>query len=311
MTTGETLQKGMSGPAVRAAKEMLFRLRLYAPEIAAITKDRFGSDTFRAVCAFQRQNGLPETGVIDAALYARLTEAAAQAAQAETPVDGAEGAAAAETETADLALPANIGPAAAKAIRAALGGASAVRRGVVQTALSFAYDPAVPRAYPLSLYIRGGNLYNTDLSPNVITLARIARGAAAQPAYYDGGRREMMEAAVRNDPHITGADCSGGVVGLLRHARCTAAGFDATANGLAARCRDVGAGALLPADFVHRDGHIGLYAGGGYAVEWMGGAYGCQLTVLSDRRGFDFVRGALRRMSAWTRFLRPSYYEAR
>ena len=165
------------------------------------------------------------------------------------------------------------------------------------------------RDYPLSLYIRGGNLYNADLTKNVITLARIAAGAKRQPAYYDGGRREMMEAAVRAAPGITGADCSGGVVGLLRHAGVVKPGFDLSADGFyrSGGYRKIDKASLRPGDLLHKSGHVGLYAGGGYGVEWMGGAYGCQLTKLSDRRGYSFVTGKTGRMGAWTGFLRPAY----
>lgn len=65
---------------------------------------------------------------------------------------------------------------------------------------------------------------------------------------------------------------------------------------------------LLPADLLHKSGHIGLYAGGGYAVEWMGGAYGCQLTKLNDRRGWNYVKGKMDRFSAWTALLHTNWY---
>jgi hypothetical protein len=121
----------------------------------------------------------------------------------------------------------------------------------------------------------------------------------------------MMERAVRANPSITGADCSGGVVGLLRHARVVSKGFDLSANGFfaSASCKKIDQSALQPADLLHKSGHIGLYAGGGYAVEWMGGAYGCQLTRLSTRRGWNFVKSKLDKSGDWTGFLQPGYYK--
>ena len=177
-------------------------------------------------------------------------------------------------------------------------------------ALAFAYDPEVPAAYPHSLYIRGGNLYNTDLGINTITRARIEAGAKRQPEYYSGGSRDMMLRAVEQRPGITGADCSGGIVGLLRHFRFTAPGFDATANSLCANGHStaIGRDDLRPGDWVGRDGHIGLYAGGGYVVEWMGKLYGCQLSKLDNRRGYDFVGRRMRGRGGWTKFRRPKYY---
>ncbi len=199
---------------------------------------------------------------------------------------------------------------AASAIHAALDTAGSIRKGLVLDALQFASDPERPGEFPASLYIRGGNLYNEDLTPNVITLARIAAGARRQPEYYDGGRREMMERAVLENPSITGADCSGGVVGLLRHAGLVKPGFDLAADGFAASAqyRHIDSAALRPGDLLHKRGHIGLYAGGGYAVEWMGGAYGCQLTRLAARRGWNFVKKKTDRFGAWTGFLRAGGY---
>ena len=214
-----------------------------------------------------------------------------------------------ETALASRAeIPARINDQAAEKIARDLERANDTRRGIVLDALNFAYDPLLPREYPVSLYIRGGNLYNTDLTPNVISLERIATGANRQPEYYDGGRREMMERAVRNNPTITGADCSGGVVGLLRHAGVVSPKFDLAADGFASNAnhRHVGSDELPPADLLHKSGHVGLYAGGGYAVEWMGGAYGCQLTKLGARRGWNFVKQKTDRFGGWTGFLRPN-----
>jgi hypothetical protein len=94
------------------------------------------------------------------------------------------------------------------------------RRAVALDALLFAYDFTVPAAYPNSLYIRGGQPLQhgfADRQRDFAFADRHRRGAAAgilRPA--DGGK--MMERAVVANPAITGADCSGGVVGLMRHA---------------------------------------------------------------------------------------------
>ena len=109
---------------------------------------------------------------------------------------------------------------------------------------------------------------------------------------------------------ITGADCSGGVVGLLRHAGVVKPKFDLSADGFAASgsTQKIAQEELLPADLLHKSGHIGLYVGGGFAAEWMGGAYGCQLTKLTNRRGWNFVKHTNDRFGAWTSFLRPNWY---
>lgn len=288
-----TLRYQCEGEDVSRVKQQLLLLGCYAPHIVGLTNDRFGSDTRLAVKTFQHQNGLIADGIVGPLTYAALfPEEAANHAQM----------------IRDGVL--QIHESARAAIDESLLAVGDIRKIIVLDALQFAYDTAVPGEFPLSLYIRGGNLYNTDLLPNVITLARIQNGAARQPEYYDGGRQEMMERAVLQNPMITGADCSGGVVGLLRHAGVVKPGFDLAADGFAASksVQKIAQEALLPADLLHKSGHIGLYAGAGYAVEWMGGAYGCQLTRVAARRGWNSVKCREDRFGAWTSFLRPNWY---
>ena len=65
---------------------------------------------------------------------------------------------------------------------------------------------------------------------------------------------------------------------------------------------------LIPADWVGKSGHIGTYVGGGLVVEFYGGAYGCQLTELDNRCGYDFLDKRFKKGSAWTKYRRPKYY---
>lgn len=285
---------GSFGEDVAKIKNRLLALGCYAPHIRELKTSIFGNDTKQAVKLFQSRYGLVTDGVVGPLTYAALFPEETAA-----PVAGDR-----------TGIPAQIGDTAAVSIKTALSGSSATRNGIVLDALQFAYDPDRPDPFPTSLYIRGGNIYNTDLTPNVITLSRIASGAEKQPEFYDGGRREMMEQAVVAIPTITGADCSGGVVGLLRHAGVVKPKFDLAADGFEASSsyRHIDITELQPADLLHKSEHIGLYAGGGYAVEWMGGAYGCQLTKIAARRGWNFVKNRFDRMGAWTAFLRPKFY---
>ena len=289
------LRYGSIGADVLQVKQRLLELGCYDPQITQIKLSSFGRDTQRAVKAFQDQHGLIPDGIVGPLTFAALFPSGQPSAA--PAVDRSM-------------IPPNIGDTAAFAIIQSIQSVGDTRRAIVLDALQFAYDLDIPSAYPLSLYIRGGNLYNADLARNVITIARIQSGAKRQPEYYDGGRQEMMERAVQENPAITGADCSGGVVGLLRHSGVVKAGFDLAADGFASNrsIHTIEQNALTPADLLHKSGHIGLYVGGGYAVEWMGGAYGCQLTRLTARRGWNFVRGREDRFSAWTSFLRPSWY---
>lgn len=287
------LRYGSAGEDVLNVKQRLLELGCYSAEITQLKTSVFGADTLLAVKSFQSQAGLTADGIVGP-----LTEAALFPEEQETLVID-------RTLISD-----QIGDAAAASIIAALENTGTVRREIALNALRFAYDDVVKRDYPFSLYIRGGNLYNTDLTENVITLSRIATGVKRQPEFYDGGRREMMELAVQSNPAITGADCSGGVVGLLRYAGVVSPKFDLAADGFAASgsYRHIEREALIPADLLHKSGHIGLYVGGGYAVEWMGGAYGCQLTKLAARRGWNFVKHTTDRFGDWTGFLHPNYY---
>ena len=294
MPLTRTLRYGSAGEDVLHVKQRLLALGFYDARITQLQSATFGRDTLKAVFAFQTRAGLTADGVVGPLTYAALFP---EETPEVIPVDRGS-------------MPAQIGDTAAASIMTALANATETRRKIVLDALSFAYDATQKRDFPTSLYIRGGNLYNTDLLPNVITLARIASGAARQPEFYDGGRREMMEQAVEQNPAITGADCSGGVVGLLRHAGVVKPTYDLAADGFEASgsMKKIEQSELLPADLLHKSGHIGLYVGGGYAAEWMGGAYGCQLTKLANRRGWNFVRHTNDRFGAWTSYLRPSWY---
>ena len=294
MTQRRTLRLGSAGDDVWEMKQRLMERGCYPASLSQLRTNVFGQDTLRAVREFQASSGLAADGVVGPLTWAALYPEEAVAA---VPLERGN-------------IPKQIGDIVAGAILSVLKEQSETRQAIVLDALQFAYDRNMPGEYPVSLYIRGGNLYNTDLTPNVITLSRIATGAKRQPEYYDGGRREMMEEAVRNNPKITGADCSGGVVGLLRHAGVVSGKFDLSADGFAASAQyqRIEQDALKPADLLHKSGHVGLYAGAGYAVEWMGGAYGCQLTALDQRRGWNFVKGKTDRFGCWTGFLRPTYY---
>lgn len=285
------LQRGMTGEDVKHIKDRLVHLGY----LHASTHSTFGNDTAKAVERFQRAQGF--VGVVDERTWDAIEKAVENAAEPGMAV-----------------IPPNIGPDARARIANDLSGCNAVRRGIALDALQFAYDSDVPAKRPLSFYIRGGNLYGTDLSLNVMTEAKLnayfAKDAYAQ--YFDGGRKEMMQAAaVAAGFTISGADCSGGVVGLLRHAGVVNSNFDMAADGFYAASTNypqTERDAMHPGDLLHRSGHIGMYVGGGYAVEWIGGAYGCQLTKVDDRRAFNFLTGKTSKMGAWTGFLRPTYY---
>ncbi len=212
---------------------------------------------------------------------------------------------------------AGVGEDAEKAVREALLTVSPLRRQLVEAALPFCYDPHGEHtaAFPKSLYLWGANLYGPDGALYCPTSAAVELLAVRKPAFFSGGRREMMLSALQNaaslGDRLTGADCSGAVVGLWRRFGLVDPAFDAVANRLlreplsyAIRREE-----LLPGDLAGFDGHVGLYAGAGRVVEWAGGAYGCQLTRLAGRCCWSFTEKRLIPMQKdFEVFTRPFFF---
>ena len=211
---------------------------------------------------------------------------------------------------------AGVGEDALKAVAEALRRASPLRRRLVEAALPFCYDPhgTEVAAFPKSLYIWGANLYGPDKELYCPTSASVELLAARKPAFFSGGRREMMLSALQNAASLgdtlSGADCSGAIVGLWRKLDLVTPKFDAVANRLlrAPLSYPVERADLRPGDLAGFDGHIGLYAGAGRVVEWAGGAYGCQLTRLTGRCCWSFPEKRLVRMQKdFEIFTRPFF----
>lgn len=302
---GTAIQHGDSGIFPYRVKLRLFELGYFDEEVTGkkiekIKSERFGSDSVAAAKAFQKANGLKDDGIVGPITWAALFNENA-AARAETSSTTSS-----ETTEA-IEVPSHFTSDLQAELAEALEKVSDTRRALCLRALSYAIDPSHPGSYPRSLYIRGANLFNKDLTENVITASRIESGAASQPQYYDDGRKEFMLRAVSANPDITGADCSGGVVGLWRKQEVQASGFDANANTLYGRyC--VETDDPQPGDLAWKDGHVGLYVGAGRIVEWAGGAYGCQLTKANDRRCYDYVAKKVSKMSAWQAYGDPTCY---
>ena len=211
---------------------------------------------------------------------------------------------------------AGVGEDARQAVAEALGRVSPLRRQLVEAALPFCYDPHGPQvaAFPKSLYLWGANLYGSDKALYCPTSAAVELLAARKPAFFSGGRREMMLSALQNaaspGDRLSGADCSGAIVGLWRRFDLVDGKFDAIANRLlrVPLSYPIDSADLLPGDLVGFDGHIGLYAGAGRVIEWAGGAYGCQLTRLTGRCCWSFTEKRLVRMQKdFQVFTRPFF----
>ena len=204
----------------------------------------------------------------------------------------------------------HISPAHRAAIAKDLANVSELRQKIVLEILNYAYDKDVP-GEPRALYIFGANLYDKDLKLNYADAAEIEKHAKRYPNYFNGGRKEWMLEQVKKNPKLAASDCSGMEVGYLREHKLVPSSFDTTANNLTTAKQystPINKKDLKPGDWVGKAGHIGTYVGGGLVVEFYGGAYGCQLTELNNRRGWNFVAKRLEAGSPWTRFCRPTFY---
>lgn len=301
MNLTRNLKRYLNGTDVRELKETLLKLGYYAEKITIITNSTYGNDTYKAVKAFQKEQGLTVDGIFGTKSNEKLEKLLNKA---EEP-----------TEYITAKEYPHISETVRKTINTALNGkeVNAVRRKVVLEALRYATDATIASkySYPSSLYIRGGNLYNTDGKINTITETYLTNTYAKKYAdYCTNGRLEMMRKAVKNNPDITGADCSGGIIGLLRHFGLIGMKTDATANTLLGTgySASIAKAELTAGDFVGKSGHICLYVGGGYMVEWAGGEYGCQISSVTNRKCYSFTKKKLKTMSACGKYRKPKVY---
>lgn len=299
------LSYGMSGADVRYIKEILLKMGYYdRSRVTSITNDKYLGDTRSAVKLFQAKHNCEITGTVDEPTWGTIIIASTEeddTLEENTTID-----------TTGISVSGNIGTVAKNKIMQDLAKVSEKRKAICLNALLFAYDPATTAPqYPISLYIRGGNIYNRDLSVNTISLNYITNVYPIKfPEFVTEGRKDFLINAVKANPNITGADCSGGIVGLCRKHQVVVNGFDSNADTLCSDRYSVGItkASLQAGDWIGRPGHIGLYVGGGYVVEWVGGAYGCQLTKVDDRRVYNFMKRKIEKFSDWTKFRDPKCY---
>jgi peptidoglycan hydrolase-like protein with peptidoglycan-binding domain len=303
MEITRTLRKNSSGDDVRWLKDWLFENDFYSAKIKKITHNRYGGDTVNAVKAFQRKYDLAVDGIFGPKSREKLYEVI-------------KGVNKNFVEYVTAKEFPRISEANRKKINTALNGSevTSIRRNVVLEALKQATDASIGSkfSYPSSLYIRGGNLYNTNGKINVITYEYLTKTYAKNYASFcTKGRLEMMQKAVKANPNITGADCSGGIIGIFRHFGLVTMKTDEKANGLCGSGYStvIKKDELIAGDFIGKDGHICLYVGGGLRVEWVGGEWGCQLVDHATRKGYSYTKKKMTTLSNCTRYRRPKVYK--
>lgn len=277
----------MHGDDVGEVKKELY-VRGY---LTKYSHDLFGYDTLRAVKAFQSANGLEADGIVGPLTYAAMFE--------EPSV----------TDSTYYLIPDSFPEETRRAIANELDTVSKTRQAICIHALEYAVDPA---KHPdmKCFYVRGGNLFNTDLSENKMTEAKLKKyfSKSAYAPYYDNGRKEVMtKMAEASGYTIPGADCSGFIVGLWRYAKVVKSTFDATANSLYnSYCVPVNE--PKPGDLAWKSGHIGIYVGGNLCVECAGGEYGVQVSGKKTRYIYSYTLKKKRNLSPWKAFGDPKVY---
>ena len=296
-----------SGEDVRYMKDLLFKLNYYSSNVKKITNSTFGNDTEDAVYLYQKSN--KDINGKQLSIDGKIGEKTWHAIERDYKNNTI---APEETETQTVGLLdkyTHISSDKRKKIEQDLSTVSEIRKKIVLEILDYAYDKDI-KGDVRALYLFGANLYDKNLKINYADKAEIDALAKRNPQYFNGGRKEWMKEQVERDPKLPASDCSGMEVGYMRKYELVSPGFDTTANNLCSNSysTEISKSALEPGDWVGKSGHIGTYVGGGYVVEFYGGAYGCQLTKLDKRQGYDFIKKKVVNGSAWTKYRKPTFY---
>jgi len=297
------LKVGMSGAGVLNMKNCLYKLKYLKVKP---THNKFGNDTKSAVELFQKSKNLNVTGIIDKKTWnAILASHKANEVYVEKK---------APTNTLGYLkyedYP-NITKAHIDAINKDLASVSETRKKIVAECLKHVYDMDTNTKKPVALYIFGANLYDTAKKLYKATASYINKRAKELPSYFNGGRKEWMLEMVKQNPSIPCSDCSGLEIGVMRLFGIISPKTDMKADTMCSSSKSISIkkSELKPADWVGKPGHIATYVGAGLSAEFVGGAYGGQLTDINTRKAYNFVKKRVDTMDKWTKFRRPKLYD--
>lgn len=315
-----TLEKGCEpGVDILYIKQLLWEIGMLDEEISFDTKDIFDSNLMKAVVNFHDRNwifdNLDDLAKIDQKVWVMIQRTHAQLRYGMWQKPIINEAIIPKDEDIGVAFyfPRNISDKKATAIAESLGDISTVRRKIVMEALKHAYDPDVPRYYPLSVYIPGRTLYDKrdQEALNVVTPEMISEVVRRCHPFPVDKEKLMREAITLYPDAISGADDVGGIIGLCHFAKVCRPYTDATAKALATVrfSEEITLDELIPGDWAYKRNHVGLYVGGGYSVEWVGGHCGCQLTDIHGPRVIhNFSLNQRVELKPWEEYRRPLWY---
>lgn len=157
-----------------------------------------------------------------------------------------------------------------------------------------------------------GGLYVWGAQGCVATSAYLKEKAKKYPAYFDGGRLNMMLSRVAADPTLQAWDCSGLVCWALEQIGAVKADYDTTAHGLFTNyCDELTVADLKLGDLMFRYSaqekkmvHVGIYAPGA-CIEAAGGAYGvveCKGLTGANHTAKSYVDGKVHQLPDWTHY---------
>lgn len=290
---------GAKLPIVKKCKDLLYTLGY----LHASTHDFFGRDTQRAVRTFQAVHNLQADGIIGKNTAEKLLE---DYLRHNDPNSG-------QQEIIDYLKAAdypNIHPKVIAAININLQDETPIRIELVKEDLKW--------IMPHGLYVFGYNLYTSKLIPQPITESGLEKVAYYHPGYYTDGRLDFqidyMNYCHENNIYLSGADCSGKLVGLYRKLGVFPLTWDSKAHWLYhSYCRPIKESEMRPGDLLFkrissgRIVHTAMYLGAGYVAEAVGTAYGIQITDNYDHVVKNYQKNKLERHKRFNVFGRPTF----
>lgn len=309
---GTVIKLGSSGDDVYYIKNCLFDLGYYDDSIKVIVSKKFGEDSVTATKKYQSSNKDCNGNklVVDGKIGKLTWNAIVRDYDNIQPVPKTEYLTAKEYPNLTLTTINTLNEDWNRQFNGVYTDAVKFMRLCLKQAYDTVNGTYKAGDHLVGMYILGANLYNKNGVIFTPTAKYIEQRAKARPTYFNGGRKEFMLKELKYNPNINASDCSGMIIGVGWKTGLYKGG-DTTADSLSSSSSystAVSKSAMLPGAWVAKSGHIGVYLGAGFVVEFAGGAYGCQITDLNNRKCRNMMTGKLEKMSSWTKYRKPKWY---